>query len=87
MPLLLQGKLDFVVGDPEDAIFARVAGQPVKYIMALYQKVPVTVFSLAAKNIRSADDLKGKTIGMPGHLRPDLFRAGRAARLGGPERE
>ncbi|MDG9393359.1 ABC transporter substrate-binding protein, partial [Streptococcus pneumoniae] len=26
MPLLLQGKLDFVVGDPEDAIFARTQG-------------------------------------------------------------
>ncbi|GAA3997730.1 ABC transporter substrate-binding protein [Deinococcus rubellus] len=76
MPLLLQGKLDFVVGDPEDAVFTRVAGQPVKYIMALYQKVPVTVFSLASKNIRNAADLKGKTIGIPGPFGQTYFALG-----------
>ena len=73
MPLLLQGKLDFVVGDPEDAIFARSAGQPVKYIMAMYQKNPATVFSLPAKNIRSAADLKGKIIGIPGTFGSSYF--------------
>lgn len=64
MPLLLQGKLDFVVGDPEDAIFARNQGAPVKYVLAMYQKSPVTVFSL--KPLRSAADLRGKTLGIPG---------------------
>lgn len=66
MPLLLQGKLDFVVGDPEEVIFARSAGQPVKYIMAMYQKVPMTVFSLSSTKINTAADLKGKVIGLPG---------------------
>lgn len=64
LPLLLQGKLDFVVGDPEDAIFARNQGADVKYIMTMYQKNPVTVFS--TKSIASITDLKGKTIGIPG---------------------
>ncbi len=64
MPLLLQGKLDFVVGDPEDAIFARNQGAPVRYVMAMYQKTPVTVFSL--KPLNSPADLKGKTVGIPG---------------------
>lgn len=64
MPLLLQGKLDFVVGDPEDAIFARNQGAPVKYVMAMYQKSPVTVFSL--KPLGAVADLKGKTVGIPG---------------------
>ncbi|MBI0446759.1 ABC transporter substrate-binding protein [Deinococcus sp. DB0503] len=64
MPLLLQGKLDFIVGDPEDAIFARNQGAPVKYVMAMYQKSPVTVFSL--KPLSRATDLKGKTVGIPG---------------------
>ncbi|AWN22118.1 sulfonate ABC transporter substrate-binding protein [Deinococcus irradiatisoli] len=76
IPLLLQGKLDFVVGDPEDAIFARAAGQPVKYIMAMYQQVPVTVFSLAGKNIRTAADLKGKIIGLPGTFGSTYFALG-----------
>lgn len=64
MPLLLQGKLDFVVGDPEDAIFARNQGAPVKYVMAVYQKSPVTVFGL--KPLNAVGDLKGKTVGIPG---------------------
>ncbi|EYB67569.1 sulfonate/nitrate/taurine transport system substrate-binding protein [Deinococcus phoenicis] len=64
MPLLLQGKLDFLVGDPEDAIFARNQGAPVKYVMAMYQKSPVTVFSL--KPLNRASDLSGKTVGIPG---------------------
>ncbi|MVN85906.1 ABC transporter substrate-binding protein [Deinococcus sp. HMF7620] len=64
LPLLLQGKLDFVVGDPEDAIFARNQGADVRYIMTMYQKNPVTVFSLSPLN--SAADLKGKAVGLPG---------------------
>ncbi|ANE44528.1 ABC transporter substrate-binding protein [Deinococcus puniceus] len=64
MPLLLQGKLDFIVGDPEDAVFARNQGAQVKYIMAMYQKIPVTVFS--TKPLNSVADLKGKTLGIPG---------------------
>ena len=73
MPLLLQGKLDFVVGDPEDAIFARVQGAPVKYVMAMYQKLPVTVFSLPEKNVRTVSDLRGKTIGIPGPFGSSYF--------------
>ena len=66
MPLLLQGKLDAVVGDAEDAIFAQAQGAKVKYVLAMYQKLPVTVFSLAEKDIVKANDLKGKTLGIPG---------------------
>jgi len=64
MPLLLQGKLDFIVGDPEDAIFARNQGAPVRYVMAMYQKAPVTVFS--TRPLNRVTDLKGKTVGIPG---------------------
>ncbi|GGR34924.1 ABC transporter substrate-binding protein [Deinococcus ruber] len=76
MPLLLQGKLDFVVGDPEDAIFANVQGAGVKYVMAVYQKVPVTVFSLPGKKISSVADLKGKTVGIPGPFGSSYFALG-----------
>lgn len=64
LPLLIQGKLDFVVGDPEDAIFARNQGADVKYIMTMYQKNPVTVFSL--QPLDGVASLKGKTVGIPG---------------------
>lgn len=76
MPLLLQGKLDFVVGDPEDAIFARAQGADVKYVMAMYQKIPVTVFSLPGKKISNVNDLKGKTVGIPGPFGSSYFALG-----------
>lgn len=66
MPLLLQGKLDFVVGDAEDAIFARAQGAPVQYVMAMYQRLPATVFSLPKLDIKKPADLRGKTVGIPG---------------------
>lgn len=76
MPLLLQGKLDFLVGDPEDAIFARTQGADVKYVAAMYQKIPVTVFSLPGKNIGAVADLKGKTVGIPGTFGSSYFALG-----------
>ena len=76
LPLLLQGKLDFVVGDPEDAIFARAQGAGVRYVMAMYQSVPVTVFSLPGKGIRSAADLRGKVVGIPGTFGSSYFALG-----------
>ncbi len=68
-PLLAAGKLDFVVGDAEDAVILRArptSPLPVRYLMALYQSVPNALFSRAELGIRSVRDLKGKTIGVPG---------------------
>jgi NitT/TauT family transport system substrate-binding protein len=64
-PLLAQGKIDFVVGDAEDVMSLPVE-TPFKYLMAMYQKVPNALFSLADKNIKTLQDLKGKKIGIPG---------------------
>jgi NitT/TauT family transport system substrate-binding protein len=65
-PLLVQGRLDFVVADAEDVMALRAQGTPLKYVLALYQSVPNALFSRAEKNITSVRDLKGKTIGIPG---------------------
>ena len=67
-PLLVQGKLDFVVGDAEDAILYRSKdprGAPFRYVLALYQTVPNVIFSLAEKHITRLADLKGRSLGMP----------------------
>ncbi len=68
-PLLAQGKLDFVVADAEDVVTLR-AGDPQRirfvYVMALFQRVPNAIFSLADKNIVHPADLAGKTVGLPG---------------------
>jgi len=68
-PLLSLGKLDFVVGDAEDVIALKAQdaeSAPFTYLMALYQQVPNALFSLAESGIESVDDLKGKTVGIPG---------------------
>ena len=68
-PLLVQGQLDFVVGDAEDVIALRAQEEnpvPFKYLMAMYQKVPTALFSLRDKNIQEIADLKDKTLGIPG---------------------
>ena len=68
-PLLAQGKLDFVVADAEDVVTLR-AQDPERtrfvYVMALFQRVPNAIFSLADKNITQPADLAGKTVGIPG---------------------
>ena len=68
-PLLAQDKLDFVVGDAEDVVTLR-AQDPERtrfiYVMALFQRVPNAVFSLAEQNITRPEDLAGKTLGIPG---------------------
>jgi NitT/TauT family transport system substrate-binding protein len=68
-PLLAAGKLDYVVADAEDVVLLRsenAKAAPFKYVMALYQNVPNALFSKAEKNIKTINDLKGKTIGIPG---------------------
>ena len=66
LPLLLAGRIDYLVGDAEDAVFARAQNQPLRYVLAMYQSLPVTLFSLSEKKISKLSDLKGKTIGIPG---------------------
>jgi NitT/TauT family transport system substrate-binding protein len=63
-PLLLQGQLDFVVGDAEDTMVFP-SEPPLKYILAMYQHAPSALVSLTDKNINTIEDLEGKKIGMP----------------------
>ena len=68
-PLLVQGRLDFVVGDAEDVIALRTQADnpvPFVYILAMYQQVPNALFSLKESGIDSIEDLAGKRIGIPG---------------------
>jgi NitT/TauT family transport system substrate-binding protein len=64
--LVAAGELPFAVASGEQAILARSQGLPVKYVAQWYRKFPIAVFSLAARGIKTPQDLKGKTVGLPG---------------------
>lgn len=77
------GELPFAVVSGEQVLLARAQDVPVTYVAAWYQQYPISVIAKSDANISSVEDLKGKTIGLPGlfganyvGLRALLFSAG-----------
>jgi NitT/TauT family transport system substrate-binding protein len=77
------GELPFAVVSGEQVLLARAQDVPVTYIAAWYQQFPISVIAKSNLGIKSPQDLKGKTIGLPGlfganyiGLRALLFSAG-----------
>ncbi len=64
--LLGQGALDIGNGDGTSVIPAVSQGIPVVYTATIYGTFPAIVVANAASGIRTAADLKGKKIGIPG---------------------
>jgi len=63
--LTAQDQLIFTNAGGPTAIIARSHGVPVQYFIKEYQTLPIAVFGLADKGIRTVDDLRGKTVGQP----------------------
>lgn len=77
------GELPFAVVSGEQVLLARAQAVPVTYVAAWYQQYPISVIANADENVSTVQDLKGKTIGLPGlfganyiGLRALLFSAG-----------
>ncbi len=66
LKLLGTNERQFVVASGEQAILGRSQGLPVTYVARWYRRFPVVVFSQAARNIKTPQDLIGKTVGIPG---------------------
>jgi len=66
IPLVGQGAIDIGVADGTDVIPAVSQGIPVQYLATLYGRYPSIVFAKASSGIKTAADLKGKKIGIPG---------------------
>lgn len=68
LKLLGTGALNFGVVGGDELLIARSQGVPIVYVSTWYQKYPVTVVALESANIKTAADLKGRTIGVPGRF-------------------
>jgi len=64
--LVAAGELPFAVVSGEQVVLARSQGLPVKYFVQWYRRFPIAIFSLQTAGIVRPDDLKGKTVGVPG---------------------
>lgn len=69
--LLLQtasGNMAFVAASGDEVLLARTQQIPVRMVFLLYQKMPIAIFSKQSAGIAKPEDLRGKTIGIPGRF-------------------
>ncbi|GAB4164464.1 MAG: ABC transporter substrate-binding protein [Roseiflexaceae bacterium] len=63
-----QGTVQFGMASGDSVMLARAQGLPVKVVSTSSQRFPMVFFSKAEQNITKPEDLKGKSIGIPGRF-------------------
>lgn len=70
---LMSGKEEMVVAFGDEATQAISQGMPLSIIGVLYQRYPVVVIARQDSGIKTWQDLKGKTVGLPGRYGSNWF--------------
>jgi NitT/TauT family transport system substrate-binding protein len=65
--------VDFATASGTSTLLARQQGLPVKTVMTLYQQFPIVFFAKSSTGLKSANDLKGKTVGIPGNFGESFY--------------
>lgn len=63
-----QDNVAFAMAGATSVLLARQQGLPVVLVGTIYQQFPVVFFSKAVNNITTVQDLKGKSLGIPGRF-------------------
>ncbi|MBN2499731.1 MAG: ABC transporter substrate-binding protein [Anaerolineales bacterium] len=64
--LVGSNEVQFALVSGEQVLLARAQGIPVVYILGWYQHYPVAVVAKQESGIETLEDLRGKTVGLPG---------------------
>jgi NitT/TauT family transport system substrate-binding protein len=65
---IAQGTVQFGMASGDSILLARAQGLPVVTVATSNQRFPTVFFSKAEANIKTPADLKGKSVGIPGHF-------------------
>lgn len=68
-----EGGVAFATASGTSTLLARQQGLPVRTVMTLYQEFPVVFFAQSSTGLKSAADLVGKTVGIPGNFGESLY--------------
>ena len=61
-----QGQLTFVNASGDEVLLARSSSIPIKAVFQTEQQSPIAIFAKESSGIAKPEDLRGKTIGVPG---------------------
>jgi NitT/TauT family transport system substrate-binding protein len=68
-----ESKVAFATASGTSVLLARQQGLPVQTVETLYQHFPVVFFAKSSTGLKRVDDLKGKTVGIPGRFGESLY--------------